>query len=102
MPSDLLSIIESSGACAYCGNSGPTGPTIDHQLQVEGTLAYILALPAECYCPQSVAHMPFKAMIYKTLSTVVDDLFACVGPPPVAVQTAEILRQLLYQNAVAA
>ena len=27
---------------------------------------------------QSVAHMPMKAMIYKTLSTVVDDLFACV------------------------
>ncbi len=25
---------------------------------------------------QSVAHMPMKAMIYKTLSTVVDDLFA--------------------------
>ena len=27
---------------------------------------------------QSVAHMPMKAMIYKTLSTVVDDLFAYV------------------------
>lgn len=25
---------------------------------------------------QSVAHMPMKAMIYKTLSTVVDDFFA--------------------------
>ena len=27
---------------------------------------------------QSVAHMPMKAMIYKTLSTVVDDFFAYV------------------------
>lgn len=27
---------------------------------------------------KSVAHMPIKAMVYKTLSTVVDDLFACV------------------------
>ena len=25
---------------------------------------------------QSVAHLPMKAMIYKTLSTVVDDFFA--------------------------
>lgn len=25
---------------------------------------------------QSVAHMPMKAMIFKTLSTVVDDFFA--------------------------
>jgi hypothetical protein len=25
---------------------------------------------------QSVAHMPMKAMVYKTLSTVIDDLFA--------------------------
>ena len=28
------------------------------------------------YKLKSVAHMPIKAMIYKTLSTVVDDLFA--------------------------
>lgn len=28
------------------------------------------------YKLKSVAHMPMKAMIYKTLSTVVDDLFA--------------------------
>lgn len=25
---------------------------------------------------KSVAHMPMKAMVYKTLSTVVDDFFA--------------------------
>jgi hypothetical protein len=29
---------------------------------------------------QSVSHMPMKAMIYKTLSTVVDDFFAYVLP----------------------
>ena len=28
------------------------------------------------YKLKSVAHMPIKAMIYKTLSTVVDDFFA--------------------------
>jgi hypothetical protein len=27
---------------------------------------------------QSVAHMPMKAMVYKTLSTVIDDFFAWV------------------------
>jgi hypothetical protein len=31
-----------------------------------------------CRRKQSVAHMPMKAMIYKTLSTVVDDFFAYV------------------------
>lgn len=31
---------------------------------------------------KSVAHMPMKAMIYKTLSTVVDDFFAfCIRMP---------------------
>jgi len=34
------------------------------------------------YKLKSVAHMPMKAMIYKTLSTVVDDLFAfCIKMP---------------------
>lgn len=36
-------------------------------------------LATECMtygAAQSVAHMPMKAMIYKSLSTVVDDLFA--------------------------
>lgn len=34
------------------------------------------------YKLKSVAHMPMKAMVYKTLSTVVDDLFAfCIKMP---------------------
>jgi hypothetical protein len=34
------------------------------------------------YKLKSVAHMPMKAMIYKTLSTVVDDFFAfCIKMP---------------------
>jgi len=34
------------------------------------------------YKLKSVSHMPFKAMIYKTLSTVVDDFFAfCIKMP---------------------
>lgn len=48
---------------------------INYKLKV--CLVYMWTTP----CPyliflQSVAHMPMKAMIYKTLSTVVDDLFA--------------------------
>src|SRR6266545_2212205 len=35
-------------------------------------------LTCACSTPQSVAHMPMKAMVYKTLSTVVDDFFAYV------------------------
>ncbi|OCH90944.1 cleft lip and palate associated transmembrane protein [Obba rivulosa] len=35
------------------------------------------------YKLKSVAHMPMKAMIYKTLSTVVDDLFAFVIKMPI-------------------
>lgn len=31
---------------------------------------------------KSVAHMPMKAMVYKTLSTVVDDFFAFIIPQP--------------------
>ncbi len=33
-------------------------------------------LVPDYFFKQSVAHMPMKAMIYKSLSTVVDDLFA--------------------------
>ena len=35
------------------------------------------------YKLKSVAHMPMKAMVYKTLSTVIDDLFAFIIKMPI-------------------
>lgn len=46
---------------------------INYKLKVGNTSVYTGLSQIPC---QSVAHMPMKAMIYKTLSTVVDDFFA--------------------------
>lgn len=61
---------------------GTIGPATDHKLQAQGSRAcgwQELVLSLMTYgALQSVAHMPMKAMIYKSLSTVVDDFFAWV------------------------
>ena len=49
------------------------------QLIINHKLKVYQQLSSHSSCPiglQSVAHMPMKAMIYKTLSTVVDNFFA--------------------------
>ncbi len=56
---------------------GAIGSPVDYKLQVEGqSEAMLHRVYWTAFWSQSVAHMPMKAMIYKTLSTVVDDLFA--------------------------
>lgn len=59
---------------------GPIDSAAYHQLQTQGEfpLSWDEITDLIQSAPQSVAHMPMKAMIYKTLSTVVDDLFAYV------------------------
>ena len=44
--------------------------------------------------------MPMKAMVYKTLSTVVDDFFAYVVLHCVDPSSHEVLKQVLHQDAV--
>jgi hypothetical protein len=57
--------------------TGTTRSSVDYQLQAEGRYpAYAVKGCHRTTCLQSVAHMPMKAMVYKTLSTVVDDFFA--------------------------
>jgi len=55
------------------------------------------------YKLKSVAHMPMKAMIYKTLSTVVDDLFAYAFSLLRDLNMTDVNShsiQLLYQDAI--
>jgi len=49
---------------------------INYKLKVHFVHTWGISLFLLVTLLQSVAHMPMKAMIYKTLSTVVDDLFA--------------------------
>ena len=56
---------------------GAINPSANYQLQTQGNLQFIITFELSKFNrTQSVAHMPMKAMIYKTLSTVVDDFFA--------------------------
>ena len=56
---------------------GPISPSINYQLQTQGNQPLLShSNDQNIIGLQSVAHMPMKAMIYKTLSTVVDDFFA--------------------------
>lgn len=83
---------------------GPARTATDHQLQVEGaslsSSSYARCQLSTRRHPQSVAHLPMKAMVYKTLSTVVDDFFACVTPNfGVCGGTTDVCIQILYQDA---
>ena len=56
---------------------GAISPSINYKLQTQGNRQIIITFELSNFnWIQSVAHMPMKAMIYKTLSTVVDDFFA--------------------------
>jgi hypothetical protein len=48
------------------------------------------------YKLRSVAHMPWKAMVYKTLNTVIDDIFAFVIPAPTMHRLATFRDDIIF------